>query len=71
MAKRFNKDGLGSHGLTAHSFAVLHGLSDSYVEHLCKCGLITPAKKHPLTREWWIYPPAKIVLNRGAQAKTI
>jgi hypothetical protein len=32
------------------------------VLYLCRTGRIFGARLHPLTRKWWIYPPAKLAL---------
>ena len=50
------------HGaVSASAFARNTGLSPEYVLYLCRKGRIFGASKHPLTRKWWIYPPAKLV----------
>jgi hypothetical protein len=51
-------DGLGSVGLSADSFAYYYGLSRQHVIKLCEQSFISPARKHPVTKQWWIYPPA-------------
>lgn len=57
-------DGLGSKGITARTFAEKHGLSAAYVVNLCRKGKIFGAKLHVTTRQWWIYPPAKLVCEK-------
>lgn len=50
------------HGaISAAAFARNAGLSSAYVLRLCRAGRIFGARLHPLTRKWWIYPPAKLV----------
>ncbi len=61
MANTLHEDGLGSKGMSAITFAELHGLSIAYVRKLCKDGKIFGARLHPLTKKWWIYPPAKLL----------
>jgi len=47
--------------VSAAAFARNHGLKHSQVLYLCRSGRIFGARLHPLTRKWWIYPPAKLV----------
>ena len=61
MAELLHADGLGSKGLSVVSFAENRGLSVSYVRKLCKEGKIFGARLHSRTRQWWIYPPAKLL----------
>lgn len=42
-------------------FARDMGLSEATIQKYCKQGRIFGARKHPLTKKWWIYPPAKIL----------
>lgn len=42
------------------TFARRTGLSPRYVLRLCRRGRIDGARLHPLTRQWWIYPPARL-----------
>jgi hypothetical protein len=58
---KLHDDGLGERGLSADSFALTHGLSIQLVQKYCRDGRIFGARKHPLTKKWWIYPPAKIL----------
>lgn len=61
MSNNLHDDGLGSMGLSAHAFATLHGFSTNKVIRLCKQGRIFGARKHSRTKQWWIYPPAKLL----------
>lgn len=47
--------------VSAAAFARSSGLSPEYVTRLCRQGRIFGARLHPLTRKWWIYPPAKLL----------
>ena len=47
--------------VSAAAFARNTGISHERVLQLCRSGRIFGASKHPLTRKWWIYPPAKLV----------
>jgi hypothetical protein len=60
MANHLHSDGLGALGLSAHAFANRYGLPLGYVIKLCRQSKISPARKHPLTKQWWIYPPVKV-----------
>jgi hypothetical protein len=61
MVNDLHDDGLGHKGLSINAFAMRSGLSSNYVQHLCRKGRIFGARKHVLTKQWWIYPPAKIL----------
>lgn len=54
-------DGIGDKGLSVHSFAERFNLRVSHVQRLCRDGKIFGARKHPLTKQWWIYTPAKLL----------
>lgn len=43
------------------NFAQRTGLSVATIQKYCKQGRIFGARKHHLTKQWWIYPPAKLV----------
>jgi hypothetical protein len=47
--------------LSARQFADRLGLSEALVVKYCRRGRIFGARKHPLTRKWWIFPPAKLL----------
>jgi hypothetical protein len=49
--------------VSLRAFAFRSGVSQSTLERYCQQGRILGAIKHPLTRHWWIYPPAKLVLK--------
>lgn len=42
-------------------FAYDTGLSIQTIRRYCIQGRIFGARKHPLTKQWWIYPPAKLL----------
>ncbi|MES2636544.1 MAG: hypothetical protein V4605_04405 [Pseudomonadota bacterium] len=54
-------DGISKNGLPAAQFAAGLGLTSRYVLELCRNGKVFGASKHPLTKKWWIYPPAKLL----------
>jgi hypothetical protein len=43
------------------AFAHSNGLTPETIRKYCAKGRILGARKHHLTKQWWIYPPAKIV----------
>lgn len=47
--------------VSLRSFALSTGLSLGQLYKFCNQGRILGARKHVLTKQWWIYPPAKIV----------
>ena len=51
-------------GVSAQTFAASVGISVQQVLKYCKAGRIIGARKHPLTKRWWIYPPAKLHTGR-------
>lgn len=50
-------------GVSLARFARDRGLSEAFLRSCCRSGRILGARKHPLTKKWWIYPPAKLVLG--------
>ncbi len=53
-----------SEPVSVRKFAERLGVSEALILHYCRRGRIWGARKHPLTKKWWIYPPAKL-LPRG------
>ncbi|MHB1099924.1 MAG: hypothetical protein ACYCZR_10255 [Burkholderiales bacterium] len=51
-------------GVSANTYAALLGISPQQVIKYCRNGRIIGARKDPLTKRWWIYPPAKLVPGR-------
>ncbi|MBI5439344.1 MAG: hypothetical protein HY936_10450 [Nitrosomonadales bacterium] len=64
MSKRYIPSANDFHqqdgGLSLQEFAAKEGISDSYLRRLIRCGLVLGASKHPLSKKWRIYPPARI-----------
>lgn len=48
-------------GMSARDFAALHGLTGQQLKRLLKAGKVLGASRHPLSKHWWIYPPAKLL----------
>lgn len=51
-------------GVSLATFARMTGLSETQLQRYAKAGRIIGARKHPLTKKWWIYPPAKLYTGR-------
>lgn len=51
-------------GVSLRTFSELTGLSERALLRYARTGRIIGARKHPLTRKWWIYPPAKLLTGR-------
>lgn len=47
--------------ISLRAFAERTGIKLITLQRYCKQGRIFGARKHALTKHWWIYPPAKIV----------
>jgi hypothetical protein len=47
--------------VSVNTFADRLGLSVGKIQHYCRIGRILGARQHPLTKRWWIYPPAKLL----------
>lgn len=47
--------------ISLRAFAERTGISVVTITRYCKQGRIVGARKHHLTKHWWIYPPARIV----------
>ena len=52
-----------SEGVSLRRFSESSGLRENLVRHYCRTGKIIGARKHPLTKKWMIYPPAKLNLG--------
>jgi hypothetical protein len=46
------------------TFSYQTGVSVQQLQKYAKAGRIVGARKHPLTKKWWIYPPAKLMTGR-------
>lgn len=53
----------GQVGISVREFARIHGLSERQLLYYCRLGRVIGASKHPLTKKWTIFPPAKLVLS--------
>lgn len=51
-------------GVSLATFSHQTGVSVPALQKYCQRGRIIGARKHPLTKKWWIYPPAKLLLGR-------
>lgn len=51
-------------GVSLRAFAEQTGVSERQLQKYAQAGRIIGARKHPLTRKWWIYPPAKLLTGR-------
>jgi hypothetical protein len=51
-------------GVSLATFSFATGISVYRLQKYCKAGRIIGARKHPLTKKWWIYPPAKLLTGR-------
>jgi hypothetical protein len=67
MPSNLHQDGLGEKGVSVNAFAESSGLSADCVRRLCREGKIFGARNHPLTKKWWIYPPAKLLCDTRAK----
>lgn len=54
-----------SQGQSLRQFAEQTGLSEHLLQSYCRSGKIIGARKHPLTKKWWIYPPAIFAMGWG------
>ena len=52
-----------SDGISVRRFAARIGVPEIVLLRWCRAGKIIGARKHPLTKRWWIYPPAKIAVD--------
>lgn len=51
-------------GVSLATFSQQTGISVQALQKYAKAGRIIGARKHPLTKKWWIYPPAKLMTGR-------
>ena len=47
-------------GIPIRRFAEQVGISERCLLNWCRAGKVIGARKHPLTKKWTIYPPAKL-----------
>lgn len=47
-------------GISIKLFAENLGVSERCLLSWCRAGKVIGARKHPLTKKWTIYPPAKL-----------
>ncbi len=71
MGNHLTQDGLGNSGLSISAFSERSGLSNETIVRYCREGKIFGARKHPLTKKWWIYPPAKLLCQPRAKSVNI
>ena len=50
-------------GISLRRFAEQIGVSERCLLNWCRSGKVVGARKHPLTKKWTIYPPAKLALD--------
>ena len=50
-------------GVSLRAFSEQTGIREGQLLHYIHKGQILGARKHPLTKKWWVYPPAKLVLG--------
>lgn len=51
-------------GVSLATFSRMTGVSERQLQKYAKLGRIIGARKNPLTKKWWIYPPAKLLTGR-------
>lgn len=51
-------------GVSLATFSHMTGVSEAQLLKYARAGRIVGARKHPLTKKWWIYPPAKLITGR-------
>lgn len=61
MSAKLMNDGIGGKGITLKAFAERCGVSVPRMQAYCREGKVFGARLHPLTKAWWIYPPAKLL----------
>lgn len=50
-------------GISLRKFAESIGVREVVLMRWCRAGKVIGARKHPLTKKWTIYPPAKLALD--------
>lgn len=51
-------------GVSLATFSWMTGIPEERLRKYAKAGRIVGARKNPLTKKWWIYPPAQIRMGR-------
>lgn len=51
-------------GMSLEDFAKVCGKSASWLQRLAQRGRIVGARKHAISKKWWVYPPAQIIEGR-------
>lgn len=51
-------------GVSLAKFSEMTGVSVKSLRRHCVAGRIIGARKHALTKKWWVYPPAKLITGR-------
>lgn len=52
-------------GISIRRFAEQIGVTERCLTRWCAAGKVIGARKHPLTKRWMIYPPAKLAMGTG------
>ena len=47
-------------GMTLAAFALLIGIPVGRLRKYAQAGWVVGARQNPLTKKWWVYPPAQI-----------
>lgn len=58
-------------GISLRKFADQLGVREVTLLRWCRAGKVIGARKHPLTKKWTIYPPAKLVLTWGFRSGSV
>lgn len=48
-------------GVSLQTFCEQTGIKKTRLFYYIRKGRLIGARQHPLTKKWWIYPPAKLV----------
>lgn len=57
-------------GVSLRAFAEQTGIREGQLLKYVRTGRILGARKHPLTKKWWIYPPAKLLFPDSSATYT-